>query len=75
MTTWTTKDGRRLKIQEMTDQHLINTIRYVERNQYKYVMCFGGGSGEDVWYEEKEIDLMPQYLDMRREAYRRGLRL
>lgn len=29
--TWRTRDGRELKIQDMTDRHLLNTISYLKR--------------------------------------------
>lgn len=31
--TWTTRDGRVFKLCEMTDTHLLNTIKYIERGR------------------------------------------
>jgi hypothetical protein len=31
MPTWTTKDGKRIDVTEMTDNHLRNTLAYMER--------------------------------------------
>lgn len=31
MTTWVTKDGKRVKVTEMTDSHLRNTLAFMER--------------------------------------------
>lgn len=31
-TTWWTADGRRLLIEEMSDQHIVNTFRMLKRN-------------------------------------------
>jgi hypothetical protein len=28
---WTTKEGKRLRITEMTDSHLVNTVKYLDK--------------------------------------------
>lgn len=33
---WTTKDGRRIAIPNMTDNHILNTIAYLRRNASNY---------------------------------------
>lgn len=35
---WTTKDGQRLHVSEMTDSHLLNTIRFIGRNAFAFQM-------------------------------------
>lgn len=29
---WITKDGKKINVSDMTDQHLINTTKFIERN-------------------------------------------
>lgn len=31
---WTMKDGKTIKIEDMTDQHILNTIKVISHNQY-----------------------------------------
>ena len=54
---WATRDGRELPVREMTDGHLLNSIRLIER----------GGSGGFYGYEGEACAMLV------REARRRGL--
>jgi hypothetical protein len=38
---WRTKDGRSLKIKEMTSDHLTNTLNYIDKRYNEYVQNFG----------------------------------
>ena len=36
---WKTRDGREIEISKMSDGHLLNTIKFLERNAEKYRMA------------------------------------
>lgn len=69
--TWVTKDGREIKIVDMEDSHLLNTIKYLKRTG-RHLVRFGtyGSLAEDMYYDE---DPSPVYLSLKAEAKRRGL--
>lgn len=70
--TWTCKDGTEVKICEMTNSHLVNCIKYIERN----VVETGSGDMFDV--ESFDCNETPmkeyfkeEYKEMKAELKRR----
>ncbi len=59
MTMHRTKDGKEMKISEMSDSHLKNTIALIERKAKEGVIIAcgsdGGGLGWDFYYDEDFI--------------------
>ena len=84
---WTCRDGAKVRICDMSDQHLINTIRLLQRlhqAELAAMYAFSGTlTGEQATYHaEAMIDQMehedcahPLYEDMVQDAERRGLTL
>jgi hypothetical protein len=75
---WTTKDGTKIRIKDMTDSHLLNTLRLLERTASLMIVecpCDGDKDwcfcGRNRHYEPE--DLTPLYFDLKKEAVRRGL--
>lgn len=73
---WTTKDGRDIPIEEMTDAHLLNTIRFVRRRAEEGVKVVTWWDEDcldvDVEYGGRALQLM-QYKALKAEAKRRGI--
>lgn len=75
----TTKDGRVMKISEMSDNHLRNTIRFLRRRADAGIEVESGGAdGGEVWYDTYELhgSSALTYLDYEHyvaEANKRGL--
>lgn len=47
--TWTTKDGRKIKLKDMTERHIKNCMRLVGE--------------EDLWYERFQKELIRRLLE------------
>lgn len=77
----TTKDGKKIKLQNMTDSHLLNTIAYFKHRAKEGILVRDGGGGpeaDDMWYDEyflegKEARNFLQINKYIQEAKRRGL--
>lgn len=74
-----TGDGRTILIKDMTDNHLLNTIRlFSKKMEEGLVVRSGGGSClDDFWYDEdvfygKEAEQMIGLDKYKKEAKRRG---
>ena len=87
--TWTTKDGRKIPIRKLTDTHLVNIIRMLERNHehnieaaWSAAFSFNGemaqmvaeNAAEDLAWHGPEASY-PIYDHLYTEAIRRNLEL
>lgn len=83
-TTWTTRDGTVLQIRDMTDQHVINTIRFLRRRgfwtedevaaAFSFASNHSGSYGADAAIDEACAAGMSVHLEaLMAEADRRGL--
>lgn len=78
--TWTTSDGTEIPYKKITDKHLLNIIKFVERRAYNG-MTVGIGAGfdaEECFYEEytikgEEVYERYDYKGLVAEAGRRKL--
>jgi len=72
---WTTADGRKVKIPDMTDDHLLNAIRYVERRATKSFMLIMGMDTLDTYTVEQVAgDFCSLYASMLKEIKKRKLK-
>lgn len=67
MVTWTLKEGGSINIRDMGNNHLVNTIAYIERKGFKRIRVSFGGNGfdsTDNYYDEETEDLTTIYDEM-----------
>jgi len=51
----TTKDGKIIKLQDITLKHLQSIVKWIERKAIEglTIRCGGGSTAEDMWYDEE----------------------
>lgn len=67
-TRWTCEDGTQVRVKDMSDTHLLNTISYLEQKVYYTGVSDLFGVNCDVEYGED----LPIYKAMCKEARKRG---
>ena len=77
---WTTGDGRRIRVRDMDNGHLLNTIRHLQRSADRELgICMAIADSEYDGYaevfDESDLSYPAIYHDMVAEANRRGLDL
>jgi hypothetical protein len=78
---WTMNNGGKIKISEMSDTHLINSVKMIERLAKEGLKIYGGqyyGEGEDDFWEDeiygKDVyDEFPAYKSLWKEVKNRKL--
>ena len=85
MKTWTTKDGKVIPIKDMTDSHLLNSMRMLERQHLHITSTamfpqLNGDIAQDMaeqaWFEAQDSavdEIFPIYGDLWEEAFNRNL--
>jgi len=83
--TWKTKDGNVINISDMTDSHLLNTIKMLERKHIQFLMIapypnFNGEMAQVCAEQEWEAiqlsnpeDMFPILSNMYEEMMHRGI--
>lgn len=76
---WEMKNGEQIEISKMTDTHLINTIKMIERNAKNGIEIGGGNDPDDFWYDvlygKEALDYIVEYKYLKKELKKRNLKI
>ena len=79
---WEDKEGNQIKVSEMSNEHLLNAIAYVNRKAKEGMTILHGSAGvdiDDMWYDVEEIkgeevfEHFEGYEDLVKEAKKRNI--
>ena len=86
---WKTKDGRKIPIKDLDDEHLVNIIRMLRRKKSEFLSILYSFPATPYSYAEEDIDRQIDYLErtdiegfygelgerLLHEAHKRGLNI
>jgi hypothetical protein len=66
-----TANGGIISLSEMSDKHLLNTLKFLQRRAREgVVLRYGGGSDDsDMWYEEDILDYEDSLAHLNYKVY------
>lgn len=66
-----TANGGIISLSEMSDKHLLNTLKFLQRRAREgVVLRYGGGAEDnDIWYEEEHLNYEDSLLHLNYKVY------
>lgn len=79
---WTTQNGNRIRLKDMTTQHIKNCIRCIEDGRINFIINMGWAQDndyieydEDIQQKEKWIKIFKDELERRDEIAKKGVQI
>lgn len=71
---WTTRDGNKIKIEDMTSQHILNTIRCIKNEKIGFVVNCGYAMDNDYIEYFEDTETKECWINtFKKELKRRGI--